>query len=365
MLRSLVNRLRCPACGPVQAPLRLYEFGPALPGEPHVDNGVLVCVDCHHLYPVEDSLADLVPPALQNADALAGFVARFMPDIARHGLEDYVNASAAPADTASVADQLKQRRHFDWYADNQTQSYEQYQSTPSWRAADEQTVRRWRPRVRAGSWILDVGCADGRGGFYFADVPGITLIGFDVSRKMAARAIRRARLKGFYDRASFLVADAASLPFASETFDIAITFGVLHHLPDPGRTSRALQAVLRDGGLHLALENNLTAMRPLFDLMMKLLPLWSEEAGREPLISRAMIVTWLSALPVRVTSATSVFVPPHMLNWLGRRGADAVLRVSDAMCRQLPLVRDLGGLIVFAVEKTIAEAADGASRWDA
>lgn len=276
---------------------------------------------------------------------------RFASALLRNGLTAGDSATR-PADTAAVEEQLTQRRHFDWYAQNQTQSYQEYQHTPFWRAADAQTLRRWRPRVKPDSWILDIGCADGRGGFYFTDVPGTTLVGFDISRKMVANAIERAHHQGFNARASFLVADATRPPFASSTFDIVITFGVLHHLPDPRQSTRDIQTLLVPGGIHLAFENNESAARPLFDMMMKWLPLWTEEAGREPLISQSMVRNWIESLPVRFTVATSVFVPPHLLNWLGHNSADVVLRATDAIAGRLPVIRDQGGLIVFELEKT-------------
>lgn len=352
MLKTLAPRLRCPACAPQLLPLHLYDFGPREGGDGRVTNGVLVCDGCRGYYTIVDALAELVPPSLQDQEARTAFVIRFASDIVRLGLEQVLTAAAAPADQSGVADQLKQRRHFDWYAENQDQSYQEYQHTPFWRAADAQALRRWQPRVRGGSWILDVGCADGRGGCYFVDVPGVTLIGFDISRKMVANAIQRARRDGFAERSSFLVADAANLPFNPCTFDVVVTFGVLHHLPDPGRATRELQDLLAAGGVHLAFENNLTLARPVFDFMMKLLPLWTEEAGTEPLISQKMVREWVRDLPVRLTSATSVFVPPHVLNWLGHDGADTVLRATDAIAQRLPLIRDQGGLILVELEKT-------------
>ena len=354
MLKSLVPALRCPACRPADTPLRGCDFAPDIDGDqPHIANGALVCDRCRNFYTIEDELAELVVPVLQDHDARSAFAERFASQMGRHGLS---MATTTPGDPAGVSEQLAQRRHFDWYAQNQTQSYEEYQHTPFWRAADAQTLRRWQPRVKPGSRILDIGCADGRGGFYFTHVPGVTLVGFDISRKMVANAIARARRDGFNARATFLVADATRPPFAPESFDVVITFGVLHHLPDPRQSTQDIQSLLSPGGVHLAFENNESAVRPLFDLMMKILPLWSEEAGREPLISQSMVTDWIKPLPVRLSIATSVFVPPHVLNWLGRKGADLTLRTTDAIATRLPVIRDQGGLIVFELEKLPREA---------
>ena len=353
MLRILLPKLRCPVCAPADIGLQLHDFDTSdARDNQHVANGVLVCGQCHGVYTIEDELAELVVPALQDTAARAQFGARFAAAFAAAGVA-FGSGSDAKED-AGVAEQLAQRRHFDWYAQNDTQSYVTYQQTPFWRAADAQTVRRWNSRVKPGNWILDVGCADGRGGVYFAGVPGVTLVGFDISRKMVANAIARAKQTGMNERAAFLVADATRPPFRSGTFDVVITFGVLHHLPDPRQSTRDIQTLLVPGGVHLAFENNRSFARPIFDWLMKVLPLWTEEAGQEPLISEAMVRDWIGGLPVRFSVATSVFLPPHVLNWVGHRAAETLLRTTDAVAHSLPVVRDQGGLIVFELEKDSA-----------
>jgi ubiquinone/menaquinone biosynthesis C-methylase UbiE len=44
------------------------------------------------------------------------------------------------------------------------------------------------------------------------------------------------------------VADAENLPFATNTFDLGYSFGVLHHTPDTGRALRELVRVVKPGG---------------------------------------------------------------------------------------------------------------------
>lgn len=347
MLKRLMSRLRCPGCGPASAPLQVHDF--STPGDDrHIIDGVLLCTECRTSYPIQDGLTELVAPALQDVEHRRRFDERFASQLLALGISPVAPGGAG---AQGLADQLKQRRHFDWYADNQTQNYQEYQNTPFWRAADEQALRRWRPLVADGSLILDIGCADGRGGFYFTSLPNATLVGFDISRKMAEHAITRAQREGFYDRSAFLVADGTRLPFAADTFDVAITFGVLHHLPEPAVAMRAIQLILKAGGVHLAFENNVSVARPIFDFLMRIAPLWSEEAGDEPLISQRMVRQWLAGVPVVLTSATSVFVPPHVLNWFSHRTADRLLRVSDAVARGVPVLRDNGGLIMFEARK--------------
>ena len=47
------------------------------------------------------------------------------------------------------------------------------------------------------------------------------------------------------------IMDAERLDFPDDSFDIAYSFGVLHHVPDPSRAFREIRRVLRPGGVFL------------------------------------------------------------------------------------------------------------------
>jgi ubiquinone/menaquinone biosynthesis C-methylase UbiE len=74
--------------------------------------------------------------------------------------------------------------------------------------------------------------------------PGALVLGVDRSSGMLALAPRTARLA---------VADASRLGLARESFDIALCFFVLFHLPDPARALAELRRVVRTGGRMAAL----------------------------------------------------------------------------------------------------------------
>lgn len=305
-------------CGDQSAQLQASVFRERADG--HIVDGALTCPACQASFPIRDELLELVPPQLRD--------------------------DASGTDETA---QLKQRRHFDWFAEAST-NYDAYQQTPFWRSADAATFARWAPRVRAGDWLLDVGCANGRSAWPFAPT-GATIIGCDISKKLVAQAIAHAKEKGVNNRATFFVADADRLPLRDATFDVVVTYGALHHLPDPARTCRDIQRIARPGGVHFGSENNKSAMRPLFDALMKVKQMWVEEAGEEPLISESMVREWIAGLPASIRCHTHVFVPPHLVNLLGDQVGGALLRATDASFGAVPGIRGNGGLLVFEIQK--------------
>jgi SAM-dependent methyltransferase len=68
----------------------------------------------------------------------------------------------------------------------------------------------------------------------------------DISPGMVTALAANARRLGLEVRTAR--ADAESLPFADESFDLVLGHAVLHHLPDLGRTFSELHRVLRPGG---------------------------------------------------------------------------------------------------------------------
>ena len=316
----------------------------------HIKNGVVVCPSCQSWYPIENEVLEFVKPALLYGDDYTAFVRRFGTELDALGL----NAARETGQT-DISAQQTQRQHFDWYAGNDQQTYNAYQKSPFWVAFDSATFSAWSSRIRPGGLILDVGCADGRSCFPFVNCGG-TIIGFDISKALVQQAIRRAASHNAQAITTFFVSDASGLPFRDDTFDYVVIYGVLHHVPNPAATCREAYRVLKPGALYLGSENNVTIFRGIFDLLMKLKPIWREEAGDQPLISRRHIEKWLKGLPVSFTCRSSVFLPPQLMNLLGHGVAPRALALSDKIFTYVPGLRDQGGLIVFEVRKSSEQA---------
>lgn len=115
------------------------------------------------------------------------------------------------------------------------------------RVSDPQ--RGWGLRVlerlapAAGEHILDIGCGTGR---LTADLarraPHLFVVGLDRSATMLGEARRH-----FGDRAQFVHADAAALPFRGP-FDAVFSTATFHWVPDHERLFGEIYRVLRPGG---------------------------------------------------------------------------------------------------------------------
>jgi SAM-dependent methyltransferase len=109
----------------------------------------------------------------------------------------------------------------------------------------------WMPEVMGfrefeGRRLLEVGCGMGTDLLQFAR-GGAICTGVDLT----PRSVEISSLHfGLYDmRADFVLGDGERLPFASESFDVVYSNGVLHHTPDTARAVRELHRVLRPGGV--------------------------------------------------------------------------------------------------------------------
>jgi hypothetical protein len=122
-------------------------------------------------------------------------------------------------------------------------------------------------------------------------------------------------------------------------------------LPGPGAVCHEIQRILKPGGIHFGSENNQSRLRSIFDLLIRLAPIWHEEAGEQPLLSERLLREWTENLPVRIESHSSVFIPPHICNWIGTRGASRLVQAADRFAQAVPFLRTEGGLLLFEIVK--------------
>ena len=108
----------------------------------------------------------------------------------------------------------------------------------------------WMPRVMAfdqfrGARLLEIGCGMGTDLLQFAR-GGARCIGIDLTPRSVE--ITRHRFALYNLNGAFMIADGEHLPFATETFDVVYSNGVLHHTPNTAGAIREVHRVLRPGG---------------------------------------------------------------------------------------------------------------------
>jgi ubiquinone/menaquinone biosynthesis C-methylase UbiE len=96
-----------------------------------------------------------------------------------------------------------------------------------------------------GLRILEIGV--GMGSDYLAWLQaGALATGVDLSENSVRSARRRCELAGHTP--DLHVADAESLPFSDNSFDVVYSYGVMHHSPDTARCLHEAWRVLKPGG---------------------------------------------------------------------------------------------------------------------
>jgi ubiquinone/menaquinone biosynthesis C-methylase UbiE len=104
--------------------------------------------------------------------------------------------------------------------------------------------------VRPGARVLEVGCGTG---VVVRDLAALVgrrgeVVGVDASRQLLERARALCRETARQARITLRVADGASLPFATNRFDLALAITVVLHVADPLRVAREMVRVTRPGG---------------------------------------------------------------------------------------------------------------------
>jgi SAM-dependent methyltransferase len=102
--------------------------------------------------------------------------------------------------------------------------------------------------IGEGSYVLDVGCGVGVTPCYIAGTVGCRVVGVDLSEKMVARSMERAKKVGVVERVEFRAADAQELPFEDNLFDAVITESVTAFPADKQRAVNEYARVTRPGG---------------------------------------------------------------------------------------------------------------------
>lgn len=158
-----------------------------------------------------------------------------------------------------------------------------------------------------GGLVLDVGCGTGQLGAAIAS-EGFDVFGVDLSAAMVNKARQRG-LAGTY------AAVTTALPFADESFDLALTVATLHHLETPERVAQTVHEmgrVVKRQGFVVLWDHN--PANPYWPILMKRVP---QDSGDERLVPQAELLADVHAAALKPSQVLrSGFMPDFMPTWL-------------------------------------------------
>jgi ubiquinone/menaquinone biosynthesis C-methylase UbiE len=209
----------------------------------------------------------------------------------------------------------------------------------------QQALDAYLPQSGTGLRAIDVGCGTGH---HLADLVrrGFEVAGTDGSAEMLEQA------RDANPTADLHQADVAALPFADNSFDVALCIEVLRYLPDPRSCIAEMARVLRPGGLCLAtaaplfsvngyaVVNRVALLAPIGDLV-RLKQFFTTPQQ----LRRRFEEAGFSAVDVR-----GVYAGP--LNWIEHfapRGLPSLLRRWEPVDQRLadrPRLRGLSNMLL-------------------
>jgi len=114
-------------------------------------------------------------------------------------------------------------------------------------------VENWIKTNAPGKICMDYACGDGANALKFAHAGAELAIGFDISNVSVENCRGYAKEQGVEGNTYFLQADAENTKIPSNSIDIIICSGMLHHL-DLSYAFPELRRILKPGGKLLAVE---------------------------------------------------------------------------------------------------------------
>jgi SAM-dependent methyltransferase/uncharacterized protein YbaR (Trm112 family) len=259
----------CPVCRGANDsgfPLRIAFIAREEPG--HILEGALHCTNanCLREFPIIDGIPLIIVNIRQyvSENALAIYSRRDLSDF----LESMLGDCCGPGSAVDVTRQHLSSYGWDHYGDCDPAE------SPGEPRAGSLLKNIDAAFQSAGTLltgpVIDVGCAVGRGAFELAERTNELILGVDLNFPMlrfASEVLRegtvrypRRRIGLVYDRREFPVAfaqrqnvdfwacDGAALPFAAETFSMAMNMNVLDCVHAPRDLLISLASVLKRGG---------------------------------------------------------------------------------------------------------------------
>ena len=221
--------------------------------------------------------------------------------------------------------------------------------TPYRYALNSKTIQKWKYEISQNSTVLDIGCGTGH-----CITPliqhGAKVLALDISKEMLGKA--RATTHHLSENLSFIISDAEKLPLKDSSFDVCISLGTLHHLPNPVECIKEISRVLKSEGHFYGSEPNKTFFRSIYE-KLEFLHAWKTPKFHL-VFSRANLEFLFKKAGIQIELETTTYLPPILFNklfsWNQRMGS-IVLRSVDYLFERIPFLRGNGGIILILGKK--------------
>lgn len=234
MLPKLLDYLQCLRC---RSSLSLVSFSAE---ESRIKDGYLYC-SCGEWYPIIRSVPRMLSSSLMESLIFFRYIDYFTTyrsQLPSKAQQEWSNAMNSIGGSSNLKSQTAESFGYEWKAFNKM--FEAY------RQNFLNYVQPFQEKDFVGKVALDAGCGVGRHTYWAAKFGAKDVIGVDLSDAVEPAEKNCRELSN----AHIVQADIYNLPFA-KAFDIVMSIGVLHHLPDPENGFRSLKEFLKPGGLLL------------------------------------------------------------------------------------------------------------------
>ena len=103
-------------------------------------------------------------------------------------------------------------------------------------------------QIKPGSRVLDIASGRGTTACFLSKRHDCRVVGIDLSPVSASFAKNKAQDEKVVQKVSFATADAESLPFSNEAFDVVVSECAFSLLPDKNTAAKEIVRVLKPGG---------------------------------------------------------------------------------------------------------------------
>lgn len=305
---------------------------------PGSESGILSCPICKRWYPISEGIVEILPDDKIDWD----FRERFHQKVKdQHHEEKVERALSFKFKSSNKSSKFG-------FSERMVNVYDDIAvNTPFWEKVEAHFINKWLSifkNIEKKEMMLEVGCGTGRTTEKFAEA-GFHIVGLDITFGMIEKAQRKALKKGLISNILYIVADADHIPFSTDTFKGCIFSGFLHHVDNPIYTLKEMRRILIRGGLICGFDNHKSKVRWLFDILMKIFPLWKEEGGTHQTISIPMLYSWGKSAGINFNAVPYCYVPPHLYKLMSKRMADSIFDRTNSFFRSNNFLRKFGGLL--------------------